>query len=112
MNKLFYKDCSIALPKAESMSADAWGPIWETWGMNEDYFPERIIDMMPEFKALGIKSITFDAGWYQRDENNGEGIYLPNAAKYAETARRLGIPVPTSNLDAVRVVRAPRRLHP
>ncbi|HHW48684.1 MAG TPA: hypothetical protein GXX14_08735 [Clostridiaceae bacterium] len=61
----------------------AYDPHWETWGYGEDFLPEIVLAMLPELKSLGVKSITLDAGWYKRDEINGEGMYIPDPEKYA-----------------------------
>lgn len=98
---------SIALPTTADTPNWAYEPMWETWGSGEDYSPEMFLrqDFLNEMKSLGIGSITFDAGWYKRDANNGEGIYLPDPEKYAPAAAILEMPCTTTD-EAVAVVRA------
>lgn len=105
INRLSYNGASVALPTAESLPSWAYAPLWETWGYGEGFFPENVLDMVPELRALGIKSITLDAGWYQRDENFGEGVYLPDPAKWLQTAHRFNLPC-TTQKEAVKVIRA------
>lgn len=71
--------CDIPL---ESLPDWAWAPHWETWGYTEGFYPEIVLAMIPELKELGIKSITLDAGWYQRDHISGEGMYGVDPKKY------------------------------
>lgn len=108
INKLSYKGTSVALPAVEDLPDWAYNPQWETWGMGENYDPVWVVNMIDQglFEELGVKCITYDAGWYKRDENNGEGMYLPDPAKYVNVARKLGLPDPVTTLDAVHVVRA------
>ena len=55
-------------------SAPAWAfnAIWETYGFEEDYNVETIMERLPLLKDLGIRTITIDAGWYGK--NRGEEI--------------------------------------
>jgi len=68
---------------ASSLPDWAYDPHWETWGYGEGFLPEIVLAMLPELKSVGVKSITLDAGWYKRDATNGEGMYIPDPAKYA-----------------------------
>jgi hypothetical protein len=47
-------------------SAPEWAfdPIWETYGFEEDWNKNTVLNMIPLLKELGIKTITLDSGWY------------------------------------------------
>ena len=42
----------------------AFNPIWETYGYEENWNVDTILDMLPLLKKLGIMTITLDSGWY------------------------------------------------
>ena len=79
----------VTLPSSAEMPDWAWAPIYETWGYGENFNPKNTMDIIPELKELGIKSITLDAGWYQRTVANGEGTYYPQASKWLPVATAL-----------------------
>ncbi|MCL1982473.1 MAG: carboxypeptidase-like regulatory domain-containing protein, partial [Clostridiales bacterium] len=84
-----YDPNKLKLPTAEQLPDWAYAPSYETWGYGEAFLPENVMATIPLYKTLGIKSITYDAGWYQRDNTNGEGRYYPQASKWAAVAVKL-----------------------
>ena len=42
----------------------SFDPVWETYGFEESWSPSTVTGMIPLLKELGIKTITFDSGWY------------------------------------------------
>ena len=55
------KDKGLSVQKAPQW---AFEPIWETYGFEENWNRDTIINMLPLLKELGIKTITLDSGWY------------------------------------------------
>jgi alpha-galactosidase len=41
-------------------------PHWETYGFEEDFDAQDILDLVPLLQELGVGSITLDSGWYGR----------------------------------------------
>ena len=113
------------LSTADELPDYIYGPSFETIGYVFDFLPENMINHLPEFKQLGMTSITLDAGWYPRSATEGEGIYLPAVTRspnswtsWVPVAQKLAdIPVSeggtgepalpcTTPLEAVKVVKA------
>ena len=67
----------------------AYAPSYETWGYGESFSTANTMDLVPELKALGIGSVTLDAGWYNRTNTDGEGIYKPNPSRWTAVATKL-----------------------
>lgn len=44
----------------------AFDPVWETYGYEESFTPTIVTSRIPLLNELGIKTITFDSGWYGR----------------------------------------------
>ncbi|MCL1982472.1 MAG: dockerin type I domain-containing protein [Clostridiales bacterium] len=98
------------LAKADEIPDWSFAPSYETWGYGSGFLPANTMDILPELKALGIKSVTLDAGWYSRTNTEGEGIYLPAASKWSPVVPKLAAyfneaPLPcTTPQEAVKVV--------
>lgn len=55
------KDKGISVQPAPPWAFEA---NWETYGFEENYDREIIINLLPVLKNLGIRTITIDSGWY------------------------------------------------
>ncbi|MBS5305928.1 discoidin domain-containing protein [Clostridium tertium] len=56
------KDKGISAPA--SIPDIAYDSRWESWGFEFDFTIEKIVNKLDELKAMGIKQITLDDGWY------------------------------------------------
>jgi hypothetical protein len=65
------KGQGLAVQPAPDWSFD---PIWETYGFEESWSPSTVMDMLPLLKKLGIKTITFDSGWYGEGTDDWEAL--------------------------------------
>ncbi|MCL2164195.1 MAG: S-layer homology domain-containing protein [Oscillospiraceae bacterium] len=79
----------LVLPKADELPRWAFDPIWETIAYVYDFKPVDIIENIEFLKELGIGSITYDDGWYERNDVRGEGVYLPLRNLWAPAAEVL-----------------------
>ncbi|MCX6625091.1 MAG: alpha-galactosidase, partial [Acidobacteria bacterium] len=52
----------IAIP--DSASTYAHEPYWKSWGWMESFTQEKIFNILPELKSMGIRVANLDMGWY------------------------------------------------
>ena len=57
------------LPEFKTPPELAYKNEWCTWGFRRDFTVEKIYNMIPRIKELGISSIILDDGWF---DNNGD----------------------------------------
>ncbi len=68
---LLMKGKGIAVQAAPAWSFD---PIWETYGFEENWSREKIRALIPAMQKLGIKTITFDSGWFGTGTTDWSGM--------------------------------------
>jgi len=75
--KKFSALIKILLPDFQLSPEVAYEPEWCTWGYNQNFKPEYILNKLDSFKALGIRSIILDDGW---SVNHGD--WTPDPKKF------------------------------
>ena len=52
--------------------APAWAfdPVWETYGFEERFGPQEVLNLLPLLEELEIKTITLDSGWYGKGKED------------------------------------------
>ncbi|MFC1557777.1 glycoside hydrolase family 36 protein [candidate division KSB1 bacterium] len=68
------------LPEFKKPPELAYKNEWCTWGFRRDFTVEKIYNLIPRIKELGISSIILDDGWF---EFNGD--WLPTESKFPNT---------------------------
>jgi alpha-galactosidase len=65
------------LPEGQRPAETGYQTEWCTWGYNQNFKPEQIIEKLPRLKELGIKSVILDDGW-----SLNHGDWLPDPVKF------------------------------
>jgi alpha-galactosidase len=52
----------VAIPRTSPPSA--YEPYWKTWGFGMDFSQEKIFNLLPELKRMGIRIANLDDGWF------------------------------------------------
>jgi alpha-galactosidase len=75
--KKFSALIKIMLPDFQLPPEVAYQPEWCTWGFNQNFKPEDILNKLDTLKSLGTKSIILDDGW---SVNHGD--WIPDPIKF------------------------------
>ncbi len=67
------------LPEFKAPPELAYKNEWCTWGFRRDFTVEKIYNLIPRIKELGISSVILDDGWF---EHNGD--WLPIKSKFPD----------------------------
>lgn len=63
----------VAIPRESPASAHE--PYWKSWGFRKDVTVEKFMAVLPELKAMGIRTANLDDGWF-----DFHGDWQPNPA--------------------------------
>jgi alpha-galactosidase len=65
------------LPDFQKPVDSGYQPEWCTWGYNQNFKPEQILNKLDTLRALGIRSVILDDGW-----SLNHGDWIPDPRKF------------------------------
>ncbi len=81
----------IAIP--ETSPASAYEPYWKSWGFRLDFTVDKILNLLPELKSIGIRMANLDDGWYDHmgdwEINRSAGKFPNGNADMVDFVRRI-----------------------